>query len=70
MPISMINYFGRAMGISKVLDLANYKQKLDNNMISYSDPPPEPPRQSQMDLTAPGQVSSWISPPWRDRGTG
>ena len=39
-------------------------------MLSYSDPLPEPPRQSQMDLTAPGQVSSWTSPPWRDRGTG
>ena len=41
-----------------------------NNLLSYSDPLPEPPRQSQMDLTAPGQVSSWTSPPWRDRGTG
>ena len=70
MQISMMNYFGRAIGISQVLDSANYKQKLDNNMLSYSDPLPEPPRQSQMDLTAPGQVSSWTSPPWRDRGTG
>ena len=70
MPIWMINYIGRAMGISQVLDSANYKQKLDNNMLSYSDPLLEPPRQSQMDLTAPGQVSSWTSPPWRDRGTG
>ena len=63
MPITLIKFFGTAMGIRQPLSYVT--KKLHN-----SDQLPEPPRQSQMGQTALDPVCSWISQQWRGRGTG